>query len=458
MISQNLDLTLRQELRINTQLLQTMETLSLSTEELREKIRNEAETNPALIVKDRAASYDEIASEYRKKTDRRESFSDDAPILRDDREDTGWMEGMISSGETLQQHLLGELGLMNLDSGTRAAAETLITSLDRNGFLPASPELLLKESERPYARKAVEAVQSMEPDGVGARDWKESLVLQAKAKGMKGDELRLFSSMVGSELENLRAGKEEAVARNLRTDTEEVRALYAFLKTLTPFPGRKYGSEYEAYIIPELSIKKDEDGILRMHLNRNALPLVEIDPAYSSMADEYRRDRSPEGREAEKFIKEKLSAASSLISQLDIRATTLEKTGAVLMEKQRDFFLSGPLYLKGMTMQEVAEEIGVHEATVSRIAASKYIDTDFGIYPIRSLFSSTVNSADGANYSKNAVKEMIRTIIEENTTGKALSDQKISDILAERGIKAARRTVSKYRHELDIDSSFSRSK
>ena len=166
----------------------------------------------------------------------------------------------------------------------------------------------------------------MEPDGVGARDWKESLVLQAKAKGMKGDELRLFSSMVGSELENLRAGKEEAVARNLRTDTEEVRALYAFLKTLTPFPGRKYGSEYEAYIIPELSIKKDEDGILRMHLNRNALPLVEIDPAYSSMADEYRRDRSPEGREAEKFIKEKLSAASSLISQLDIRATTLEKT------------------------------------------------------------------------------------------------------------------------------------
>ena len=109
-----------------------------------------------------------------------------------------------------------------------------------------------------------------------------------------------------------------------------------------------------------------------------------------------------------------------------------------------------------MTMQEVASELGVHEATVSRIAASKYIDTDWGIYPIRSLFSSKVESSDGANYSKNAVKEMVRKIIMENTTGKPLSDQKISDILAERGIKAARRTVSKYRHELDIDSSFSR--
>ena len=118
----------------------------------------------------------------------------------------------------------------------------------------------------------------------------------------------------------------------------------------------------------------------------------------------------------------------------------------------------GPKYMKGLTMQEAAAEVGVHEATISRIAASKYIDTDFGIYPIRMLFSNKVESASGENYSKNAVKEIISEIINTNTTGKPLSDQKISDILAKRGIKAARRTVSKYRHELDIDSSFERSK
>ena len=125
---------------------------------------------------------------------------------------------------------------------------------------------------------------------------------------------------------------------------------------------------------------------------------------------------------------------------------------------QKDFFLYGPLHLKGLTMKEAAEIIGVHEATVSRIANSKYIDTDWGIYPIRSLFSNTVESADGQNISKNAVKEMIRKIISENETGKPLSDQKISDILKERGITAARRTVSKYRKELNIDSSFERGK
>ena len=450
---QGLDLTLRQELRINAQLLQTMETLSLSTDELREKIKKEAETNPALLVHERAASYDRFAKEYTRKTDRSESFSDS----NSDDEHQNWIEGMIGEKETLQQHLLGELGCMEIPESVRAAAETLITSLDRNGFFPSDPSLLVKPSEKQFVPEAVKIIQKMEPEGVGARDWRDSLIIQAEARGMKGDELNLFRKMVYEELDNIRLGKMEQSAKALKTDTGEIEALFSFLKTLTPFPGRKYDSGYDEYIIPELSIKK-EDGVLRMKVNRDCLPSVEIDPAYKELAEEYKKDRSESGRKAEKFIKEKINAASSLINQIDMRASTLERTGAVLMEKQKDFFLKGPLYLKGLTMQEAAAEVGVHEATISRIASSKYIDTDFGIYPIRALFSSTVNSDDGQGYSRNAVKEMIRNIIAENTGGKPLSDQKISDILAERGIKTARRTVSKYRHELDIDSSFGRTK
>ena len=458
MIGQSLDLTLKQELKINAQLLQTMETLSLSTEEMREKIREEAETNPALIVHERAASYDEIASEYRKRTDKREIYQDDAPFFSNDEEHSNWMEGMVSEKETLQQHLIKELGLINLDDNTKKTAETLITALDKNGFFPFAPELLVKEDERPYVAGAVKTIQSMEPEGIGARNWRESLILQAEAKGMKGKELELFRSLVENELENLKAGKTELAAKELGTDKEEVEALFSFLKTLTPFPGRRYSSDYEQYIVPELSIKKNEEGNLVLTLNKNALPIVEIDPSYSELAKEYRNDKSADGKETEKFVKEKLASANNLINQLEMRATTLEKMGTVLMEKQKDFFLKGPRYLKGLTMQEAAAEIGVHEATVSRIASSKYIDTDFGIFPIRALFSNRVESNDGENYSKNAVKEIIKEIIMNNQTGKALSDQKISDMLAERGIKAARRTVSKYRHELDIDSSFARSK
>ena len=458
MISQGLDLSLKQELKINAQLLQTMENLSLSTEELREKIKKEAETNPALIVHDRAASFDDLATAYRNRTDRRESYGDDAPVFQDDKEATNWMEGMVREGETLQHHLLTELGLMNLDENVERTAETLITALDRNGFFSIDPDLLVKDSDKQYVDEAVKAIQSMEPEGVGVRNWRESLKLQAKGRGMKGKEMKIFSLLVDNELENMKAGKTELSARNLGTDKEEAEALFAFLKTLTPFPGRKYGSEYEEYVVPELSIKKNDEGKLELKLNKNAMPLVEIDPEYSEMAKEYKDDKSPEGKETGKFIREKINAATNLINQLELRASTLEKTGAVLMDKQREFFLKGPMYLKGLTMQEVADEIGVHEATVSRIAASKYIDTDFGIYPIRALFSNRVESNDGENYSKSAVKEMIGKIIRENNTGKALSDQKISDILAQRGIKAARRTVSKYRHELDIDSSFARSK
>ena len=135
----------------------------------------------------------------------------------------------------------------------------------------------------------------------------------------------------------------------------------------------------------------------------------------------------------------------------------LEKVGAFLMARQQPFFLEGPLYLKAITLKEAADEIGVHETTVGRIASSKYIDTDWGIFPIRDLFTSGVKAESGDTVSRSAVKEMIKLIIQENTSGKALSDQKISDMLAAKGIKAARRTVSKYRKELDIESSYGRS-
>ena len=314
MISQGLDLSLKQELKINAQLLQTMETLSLSTEELREKIKKEAETNPAIIIHENTASYDTLASQYRMKTDYRENFADDAPFFSDDKEESNWIEGMVSKRETLQEHLLSELGMMQMDDGTRRATETLITSLDRNGFLPAEPLFLLKKEEQPYAEKATEILQSMEPEGVGARNWRESLIIQARLKGMKGTELELFKSFVVSELEKMKAGKTEQVAKELGVEKEDVESMFSFLKTLTPFPGRKYDGDYDEYIVPELTIKKDDNGHLRLQLNKNALPLVEIDSTYTDMAAEFKDDKTEEGKAAEKFIKEKRALEDAMIN------------------------------------------------------------------------------------------------------------------------------------------------
>ena len=448
----DLNLSMQQQLKINAQLLQTMETLSLSSEELREKVEKEAETNPVMILHDKAASFDAISKRYRNETDRNESYSDSEPYDSEDR--PNWIEGMVREKEDLKTHLLKELGLMQLPEEIRKAATTLITAMDRNGFVGDDPSSLLPDDEKPYCENALEAIQQLEPAGVGARNWKESLIIQAEAKGMKGQELSTFRAIIEGELDNLRLGKLDQAAKDLKTEKEDVEAYFSFLKTLTPFPGRQYSSEYENLVTPELSIKT-VDGKLALSINNDAIPSFEIDESYEKMRDQLKKEKNEEAKEASRFLREKLHSAESLKTQIEARSSALLRLGAFLMERQYDFFTKGPVFLKALTMKEAAEEIGVHEATVSRLASSKYIDTDFGIYPIRMMFSTQVASSGGENYSKNAVKEMIRTIISENT-GKALSDQKISDMLAERGIKAARRTVAKYRNELDISSSFDR--
>ena len=282
-------------------------------------------------------------------------------------------------------------------------------------------------------------------------------MLQLRATGAKEDELKLFHKLIYSELENIKAGKIDQIAKDLRTDKEDAESMIALLKTLTPFPGLKYSSDYESYVSPELSIKKDENGKLTLSLIKDALPIVQIDSQYLEMSKDLKGSKKKEEKAAEKYLKSELQASKDLINQLEIRESTLERLGLSLLERQKDFFMYGPLFLKGLTMKVVAEDVNVHEATISRLATSKYIDTDWGIWPIRSLFSSSIQSEDG-EMSKNAVKERIKQIIEANSTGKALSDQKISDMLSKEGIRVARRTVGKYRSELKIDSSFERSK
>ena len=450
-----LDISMQQQLKINAQLLQTMETLTLSSQELKEKVEKEAETNPVMILNDREASYDSLSQRYRNATERSDSYSDSEPY--DGEERPNWIEGMVSEKEDLKKHLLKELGVLSMPENIAKAASTLITAMDRNGFLGPDPASLLPDDEKPFLDDALKAVRSLEPSGVGARDWKESLVLQAESKGMKGEELREFSVLVNTQLDNLRMGRLDTIAKALGIEKEDVEAFASFLKTLTPFPGREYSSDYDNLVVPELSIKTI-DGTLTLSLNRDAIPLFEIDSSYERMQEDLKKDKTKEGKEASRYLREKIANAVSLKNQIDARSSALLRLGSFLMERQRGFFTTGPVFLKALTMKEAADAIGVHEATVSRLAASKYIDTDFGIYPIRMLFSSQVSSSGDENYSKNAVKEIIRQIIEENDTGKALSDQKISDMLSERGIKAARRTVAKYRKELDIDSSFDRAR
>ena len=461
MIASSLSLTQKQQLKLNTQMLQSLELMTLPLNELIQKIEDEASKNPTMIVEEpkggNGVSYEEYLDKYSRR-DRYEDYSDSAAYGSDVSDKyQNWLEGTVKEEETLEEHLLSQLGTIKLDPNVERVAEILISSLDEKGFFTRDPLSLVSINDRQYLDEAIEVLHQLEPAGIGCKDYKESLILQAKDAGLKGEDLTAFSLLVNNYLEKMRAGKNKEVAKALKIEEEDLDALFDFLKTLTPYPGLKYCVSWDRSIIPDLSIKNEDGNKLVLRINDSSLPTVPVDTQYIDMLVQYSTSKNKDEKEASKYLKTEISSAESLINQLDLRRNTLEKVGRVLLEKQKAFFIFGQRSLKPLTLKEVADEIGVHETTVSRITTSKYIDTDWGIFQLKELFPSGIQNEDtGVTLSKTAVKDMVREIIENNTTGKALSDQKISDMLSEKGISCARRTVNKYRKELDIDSSYIR--
>ncbi|WP_320128153.1 RNA polymerase factor sigma-54 [uncultured Sphaerochaeta sp.] len=470
-MSTSLSLSQKQQLKLSPQLLQSFELMTLPLAELQEKIKTEIEANPALELPGMGElsyeKYAETASQQEKKS-QEEPYSDSSSYGSDlgrgndpgsgsydaeasDRQQK-FLENALSTEETLQESLLSQLGCEHLTTAEYEVGEILITDLDANGFFRQTPESLLKIEQLPHMKKLIKVIQGFEPIGVGAKDWRESLVLQAKNKGLNEQDMAVFTPLVYEKLELMRANKEQVVAKQLGIDMEQLDSLYGFLKTLTPYPGQSFANGPQNYIIPDLSIHQIE-GNLVMKLNDSSLPELTINPEFASLAQDL--GESEEAKKAQSYINHHIKDANDLIFQVKVRNQTLYKVGEVLLDYQKEFFYNGPQYIRPLTQKTVADIIGVHETTISRISTAKWLDTDWGIIPVKKLFSNSVGD-EGEEISKNAAKETIRQIIEEYQGKKALSDQKISDLLKERGISVARRTVAKYRNELNIDPSFVR--
>lgn len=454
----SLSLSQKQQLKLSPQLLQSFELMAMPLAELQQKIKAEIETNPALeIPTGREASF-EVFAEKNKDTEKpSDSYSDSSSYGSDrggydteasDRRQS-FMENALSEEETLQEHLLSQLGCEALSEEEYEVGMLLITNLDSNGFHVHEPLGLLKKNQQDLFEPMLERLHRFDPPGIGVKNWRESLILQAELRGMEGDELNTFSLLVQDNLELMRANKQAQVAKALGIELEELEELYSFLKTLTPYPGQGFSSGPELYVIPDIAIRK-VDGELLLRMNSSSLPDLRINSEFEAFSLEKEMPK-----ETQTYIQDQLKRANSLMFQVQLRNQTLYKVGQVLAEKQKEFFLRGPEFIQPLTQKSVADQIGVHETTVSRISTAKWMDTDWGIIPIKSLFSSAVGD-EGEQVSKHAAKEIIRQILEEHQGKKALSDQKISNLLKERGISVARRTVSKYRNELNIDPSFIR--
>ncbi len=431
--------------------------MTLPMQDLRTRIEEELEINPALEVVEEAPTVSlSEREETAARTDEYEVFENSSDpgfttstrFSGDEDSKRMFMEGALSRPESLQEHLIWQLRLQPIDQHAFDIAERLIRNLDDNGFHREEPASLVDDGEIALLEQMIDLVRTLEPIGTCVRDYRESLAVQAD---LLPEAPVWLPELIENHLEALERGRYKEPARALDVSEADIENALVLIKRLTPFPGRAYSSDSPQYVVPDLILKRDQ-GQFSLVFNDEEIPVLGVQSSFTRFADE--ADKS-----TRKFANEHVKSARWFINSIYQRNATILKVGTAVLEFQRDFFLKGKKYLVPLTLKDIAAEVEVSEATVSRVTNGKYLQTEWGVFELKHFFSNSIagTGSGGSRFSKEGVKETVREILEdEATSGVHLSDQKISEILAQRGIKIARRTVAKYRKELKISSSYER--
>jgi RNA polymerase sigma-54 factor len=456
-------------------MIQSIKLMAMPLQELKEQIQEEIESNPALeIISDASTvsleSFPESEVKEGEDASPFENSSDPGFVSRSGSDDDSkrmFIEGAIARNETLQEHLLWQLRLQRISDEKRALGESLIQNLDDDGFHKEDPYSLSPKTPKANIDEMITLVRGFEPVGTCCSGYRESLLVQAELDGHAPD---AAIAILRDHIALLDKGKQIEIQKRLKLSESELQEALDFIKSLVPFPGRAYSTEEPRYVLPDLMVKL-KDGDFVIVLNDEEIPVLGIDPFFDSLADRgSRREGSrTEGRESEcgdtaraenratsAYVRDNMKRAKFFIRSIHQRNQTLLKVARAVVEFQRGFFAEGPKRLAPLTLKDVADEVGVHETTVSRIANRKYMQTDWGIFELRYFFTNSISGAGsrGSSFSKEGVKQVIKEIIEAEDS--ILSDRDIVEVLGRKGIKLARRTVAKYRGELDLGSSFGR--
>jgi RNA polymerase sigma-54 factor len=355
-------------------------------------------------------------------------------------------EQRLPGATTLRAHLIEQARLSLHDPAELAIAETLVDSLDAAGYLAADPAELaaLLGVEAAEVEGVRRRLCGLEPVGVFARDLAECLALQLAERDRLDPAMQALLDNLG-----LVERRDWAQLRRLcGVDAEDLGDMLAELRRLDPRPAQAFGAEEPQPLIPDILMTATAGGGWRLELNPATLPRLLVNTRYYTEVAERARDKA-----ARAYLNERLQAANWLTRALDQRAQTILKVSAALVERQRAFFSKGIRHLRPLTLREIAEAIGMHESTVSRVTSNKYIATPRGTYELKYFFTASIQGADGESHSAEAVRQRIKTLIDGESPDKVLSDDRIVTILQGEGINVARRTVAKYRETLRIPSS-----
>jgi RNA polymerase sigma-54 factor len=360
------------------------------------------------------------------------------------------IENTLSSTGSLADHLVWQLSLQTEDEGMREIGSAIIGNLDDDGYLVASVEEIAAMGEWPVAEveKALQHIQTFDPRGVAARDLQECLWLQLKFLGLEGT---ATEKIVTEHLKLLQNHQVPEIARRLGMSIDDLKEHIEIIRNLDPKPGSRYNPQQSQYVIPDVYVMKVEDQYVAV-LNEEGLPQLRISPTYRRLLDK-NAGSNQANDETRAYVKDKFRSALWLIKSVDQRQKTIQKVANSIINFQREFLDHGIEYLRPLVLRDVANDIGMHESTVSRVVNNKYMHTPQGVFELKYFFHSGISSSYGDSVSSVTIKQRIRKIIENEDPRKPLSDSKIVSILQKEGLMLARRTIAKYREELKIPTS-----
>ncbi len=466
-IQQKLHTKLVQKLILTPSLQQAIKLLPMSTLELSDLLNQEMVENPMLeeVPTEELQPVDTTAQqekpEEKPPAEKGDTWDDqDYEYFFGDYLDDGYrprtptevkelppIENTLSTSSSLADHLLWQLSLQTEEDRIREIGSAIVGNLDDDGYLVASLEELA--SMGPWktedVERALRLVQGFDPIGVAARDLQECLLLQLRHLGLEGSPTE---KIVAEHLRLLQNHQVPELARKLGLTIDDIKQHIEVVRHLDPKPGSRYNPSQSQYVIPDVYVVKVEDQYVAL-LNEEGLPQLRISPVYRRLLDK----GTEQTDETRAYVKDKFRSALWLIKSVEQRQKTIHKVASSIITFQKDFLDHGIEHLRPLVLRDVANDIGMHESTVSRVVTNKYMHTPQGVFEMKYFFHSGIASSYGEAVSSVTIKQRIRKIIEAEDPRKPLSDSKIVSILQREGLELARRTIAKYREELKIPTS-----
>lgn len=479
MAKMSLNLKQTQSLAMTPQLQQAIKLLTLTHLEMTNVISQEMVENPLLEELGGEASKSEIETDLKERT---ETTSDDfsgPELVESGKDEFDWdkyvesyntsssspntkefvgkddgpnYENMVSRGNTLTEHLEWQLRMENLTESEFNFASSVIYNINDDGYMAENIEELIAASnlDREDALEVLFIVQHLDPVGCATSSLKECLLVQVQALG---EQVPLVELIIRNHLDDLMRKDYKAVAKNLGVEIDKIKEAELIIHSFHPKPGRLISPEDIHYVVPDIYIKQIGDEF-QVVLNDEGVPKLRVSKLYQQLMSS---NKSLQEDSASEYVQDKLRSALWLIKSIENRQKTIEKVAWAILKYQPEFFKRGPAYLKPMILKDIANEIGMHESTVSRVTTNKFVHTPLGTFELKFFFSTGIGGKNGGiDIAGESLKLKIKELIDNEDSKKPLSDQKIADILSKSDIKVARRTVAKYRESLSILSSSKR--